>query len=509
MLAEDAYLFRHALLRDAAYQLQMPGERARLHLLVIEIVERLHGGRPGAMPALENADASDFVAHSIDSVASELAEHAALAADGDESSSAHALELQKLYTRRGAEYAARNEQSVEALRLWQSCASMHAGTAKGEALRRAAWAAQLAGKPQVAEPLLRDALALFQQGGARRLEGVVLGNLAKLFRETGRPAEAEQVLLVALAMPELSESREAGNVQFQLALTYEETGRVAPAEQLFRQVLEWARKRSDLRFEGMALGSLAGLCYETGRVDEAERLHADALSLFRQTGHRRSEGIELENLASLYQATGRSAQAQAAHELALKLACETGNRSAEGLAAGNHANLHMDAGRFDEAEQGYAKAQAIAIETGNTALAAHWLGNLAGLYDETGRHSLAEETYEQALAAHRRLRNRQMEGVVLGNFAVLHGKTGRHEHAEAMLAEAIAIHRETKNRRFEGVHECSWAKLLIAHDCERARVKWLLGAQILRELKDSGTLEIMARAMREACAKAGISPFDV
>ncbi len=26
--AETAYLFRHALLRDAAYQLQMPGDRA-------------------------------------------------------------------------------------------------------------------------------------------------------------------------------------------------------------------------------------------------------------------------------------------------------------------------------------------------------------------------------------------------------------------------------------------------------------------------------------------------
>lgn len=32
MHAELAYLFRHALLRDAAYQLQLPGDRARLAL---------------------------------------------------------------------------------------------------------------------------------------------------------------------------------------------------------------------------------------------------------------------------------------------------------------------------------------------------------------------------------------------------------------------------------------------------------------------------------------------
>ena len=29
--AEQIYFFRHALLRDAAYQLQLPGDRARLH----------------------------------------------------------------------------------------------------------------------------------------------------------------------------------------------------------------------------------------------------------------------------------------------------------------------------------------------------------------------------------------------------------------------------------------------------------------------------------------------
>lgn len=39
MDAEIAYVFRHALVREAAYELQPPGDRAVLHALVIEIVE--------------------------------------------------------------------------------------------------------------------------------------------------------------------------------------------------------------------------------------------------------------------------------------------------------------------------------------------------------------------------------------------------------------------------------------------------------------------------------------
>jgi len=37
--AEAAYLFRHALLRDAAYEMQLPADRARLHALAIDSIE--------------------------------------------------------------------------------------------------------------------------------------------------------------------------------------------------------------------------------------------------------------------------------------------------------------------------------------------------------------------------------------------------------------------------------------------------------------------------------------
>ena len=45
MIAEHAYLFRHALLRDAAYQLQLPGDRAKLHGMALGILEGLSDHR--------------------------------------------------------------------------------------------------------------------------------------------------------------------------------------------------------------------------------------------------------------------------------------------------------------------------------------------------------------------------------------------------------------------------------------------------------------------------------
>ena len=76
MNAESAYLFRHALLRDAAYQLQLPGDRALLHGLAFELIEALAGGRPPEPAPLDADEERPFAPHPTDAVAHELADHA-------------------------------------------------------------------------------------------------------------------------------------------------------------------------------------------------------------------------------------------------------------------------------------------------------------------------------------------------------------------------------------------------------------------------------------------------
>jgi hypothetical protein len=50
-----AYLFRRALLRDAAYALQMPSDSWRRHALALELIEKVSGGRPKTPPAAVRA----------------------------------------------------------------------------------------------------------------------------------------------------------------------------------------------------------------------------------------------------------------------------------------------------------------------------------------------------------------------------------------------------------------------------------------------------------------------
>jgi hypothetical protein len=81
MDAERAYLFRHALLRDAAYELHLPGNRSRLHEIAVEAIERLCGGgadtaSPVALAATGHEPVRATRPHATDPYASELSAHA-------------------------------------------------------------------------------------------------------------------------------------------------------------------------------------------------------------------------------------------------------------------------------------------------------------------------------------------------------------------------------------------------------------------------------------------------
>jgi hypothetical protein len=142
--------FRHAVLRDAAYQLQLPAGRAGLHALAFATLEGLCGGR--APEAGEDSlSGSRFRPHATDRFAFELSEHARRVVEAAESERARReLEPMRLartlYLGRAAEVAERSFRTDEAIRLWEAAAELFDGDARGRRLRRAAAVAVNAGR---------------------------------------------------------------------------------------------------------------------------------------------------------------------------------------------------------------------------------------------------------------------------------------------------------------------------------------------------------------------------
>ncbi|MEU6699000.1 AAA family ATPase [Pseudonocardia sp. NPDC046786] len=130
--AGDTYAFRHALLREAVHDDLLPGERARRHARLAELLaDRLD--EPGA--------------------AAELARHAVAAHDLPRALAASVLAAREAQRRHGpAEALLHTERALE---LWPAVPDpvQVAGVAESVLLRDAAWAAGAAGDPERATAL--------------------------------------------------------------------------------------------------------------------------------------------------------------------------------------------------------------------------------------------------------------------------------------------------------------------------------------------------------------------
>ncbi|MBE7493256.1 MAG: tetratricopeptide repeat protein [Planctomycetes bacterium] len=482
MHAETAYLFRHALLRDAAYEMQLPTDRARLHELAFFLIEQTFGGRAPEPPSLDAIDPPKLEPHPTDPVAAELAEHARLAlgvpATGQPPSRASRFRpevgvtpaLYQLYLRRAAETADRAFRVYAAIAAWQALADLLAENERAEALRRAGVIATDAGALQKAATLLNHAIETARQCHNKKTEGKSIGNLANVYSWSGRNKQAET---------------------------------------LYEQALGIARQIQSSALEGTLLGNLAIVFHESGRTDQAEHTLELALDIARKLGDRRAEGHHLGNLANIYRETGRTAQARCLYELALAIARELANRRSEGIALGGLAAVLQQTGETGQVTQTYGQALTIARAIGNRRLECQILANLAMMKGQAGQLEQAKSMHEQALSVACETEDVFAQAMILGNLAALYQQTGHLTAAASAFRQTLDIARQTGNQYSEGVLLCDYALCLLALDQRHdARETWHKGAAILRALDGSDALAHKSVAMCKACAKAGVPPFD-
>ena len=258
--------------------------------------------------------------------------------------------------------------------------------------------------------------------GARRLEGVVLSSLGKLYLEQGRSDEARRCLESALAI-------------------FEQTGHRLG--------------------QGSVLHRLGNLHDMQGRSEQSRACHESALRIYEAIGNRPGTGHVLASLAILNRHQGRMDDATAHYQSALAIAREVGDRRAEGIVLGNLANVFMDQGLVEQAQSHLEAALAIHREVGSRVVEAFALANLAGAHEYHGRIDEACRHYDQALAISREVGNRMHEGVVLGRLGVLEAKQGRTPQARAYLEQSLAIARAVGDRLSEATELGTLGDLLI------------------------------------------------
>lgn len=441
MHAESAYLFRHALLRDAAYELQMPADRSRLHEYAMDILQAGHD-----VPSAESA-----AAHPLDAACAELARHARAARLSPGGNTAVLIGREALFLRRAAAHAERQYQRADEVKAWLALAEIEHGAARAIALCSAALVLlELPGGVERVADMAKQALEL--AGGSQSARGKALRVLGECANRSGEIAEAE--LLYAQAIEALAAdglARDAAVLANDVGTLLMNTGRNAEAESRFQQVLQASMKLGDLALAGVVQGNLASLYEQTGRREQALKAAQEAIDNFRACGMRSHEGIMLSNMAA-----GMDAEAERAKQMQL-----------------------------------FEQAMHIHRETGNLRSQAITLLNMGARLHDHGENERAAQLLREALSLARNLGDRRREAAVLRALALIEAESGRHQQAQVMAARAIDIYQRHNDPRGEAIARCHFGLVLhlAGGDPDKADKQWQQGISALHKLEDAAEIE--------------------
>lgn len=394
--AEDLYVFRHRVLREAAYQLLLPSQRADLHLGALRHLEQFAGAQVSV------------------AIARELAEHATAAlAGGTDLGQAHVAEVraaQIRLLRQWGELASNDWQNEEAALAWAALAQVPgvAEPERADAFLRAHVALTQIGRHTESIPPLESCRALLgcldDSADSMRLrcrERLAQSSLHWLKAETQPSyAAAARALELAHAAGDLALEAEA---ETSLATVARHWGRLQESIERETRALELARKSDGPRGLSYIMTRLGMALREAGRHDDGARLVGQAIVLARQDANPRQLLSTLITGATVARATDQVDQAESLLREAMAVAQRIGSRVAYATILGNYANL-LFAARNDlaGAETYYLRAVALQRELGTPSGEAVSINNLAFTWFSIGLFRAALRAWAAAAASARK-----------------------------------------------------------------------------------------------------------
>jgi predicted ATPase/class 3 adenylate cyclase len=463
-LNDTSYLFRHAMLRDAAYSMQLAVRQRELHALAMVKMEKLY--------------AEDLNAHY-----SELAYHAE---HGNLSEKAH------FYLRKAAKASADAYQNAQALDYYDRVLAltppddlelqfdllMEQTTVLSRMGDRSAQAHNLNLLEDLANQL-HDHRHIAQSLMMHMDYAFTIGNYPDTI------AYAERVVSLAQEIQETAILLEAYRL-WPLALMHQ--GKLDEAIRQAQVGLELARRAERRLEEGNLLNTMGLIALEQQNPAEAYSYFEKSLSIARETQNRAAELNSLNNMGNAAGfVQGNYLAARNYYEQVYTLARERGDRYREGIALGNLGWAAGMQGDFASARNYLGQALIIARQVGNQYQETYMLINLSNVAGIQGDALAALQFAEQAVELARKTGERSGEAwglLYLGHAFTL---CRQYERARQAFETSLLIRRELNQPSLALEPMAGLVQLALEVDDAEFALKWT--EEVLEYLSNGGTLE--------------------
>lgn len=379
-LSELQYIFRHALIRDSVYEMQLESQLSRLHLLAGEIIEDIYPG--------DERMFSDLSYHfERCGQLRRMLKYTLLAADYayDNYRNREAIEMYRKYidaqtdVTRSRDALLRLGEVYELLGEWDTALSVfrrvmeYAGEAERTdmyvyALNRTGFIHHRMGDNEEAMDCFRRAEGYYEERGDRLSLAKVYNNIGTVHIDRNRAEEAKEYFSRALSTLEpLPEDKDLLEVTMftynNLGLIHQKLGDLESAAGCYEKSMKTAERTSSRR--NLAALNFGNIMYLQGKVDEAEKFYRKAIGDAEKVGNRHVVRVLLNNLAAISTARGDYSGAQDLFQEALILARSMNDRKGIRLLNQNIGEIKFYLGDYESSMSFLRSAVLTAEELGD------------------------------------------------------------------------------------------------------------------------------------------------
>ncbi|NJK83317.1 MAG: tetratricopeptide repeat protein [Saprospiraceae bacterium] len=333
------YAFKHSLLREAAYGMQLKTQLKQLHKLVAEAIEKVY-------------------ANKIQYYYFDLAFHyekAEIAIHADH------------YLKKAADYARRNFQNKLALKYYNKLLHrIEKSTERVQVLQMRGQILERLGYWELAKEAYAEALALARQLSDKYLLGHTNTSYGTLLLLQGNYDDARMHLEVGAAFFEFIEDEEGlSKVYGSLGNIYFRQGHYEEARNYFIKSIELARHSVSIMPDPQIIAHLGLTCMNQGNYEEGIYWHQQGVEIAEKTNDQLGMANLQTSLGILYFEKGDYDAALLCYEKGLKLSKELGDKHLTAITIGNIGRVYERRGNYAKAMESYVKDLDICEELGD------------------------------------------------------------------------------------------------------------------------------------------------
>ncbi len=371
---ELRYIFKHSLLREAAYSMQLRNRLQQLHKLIGEAIEKIYKDQ-------------------IEEKYMDLAFHFEQAAVFDKTCE---------YLRKAADYARSNYQVQQALEFYEKLLLM-LGQQKDEITHiqtniKKGKVLEIIGQWKEAKKAYDNALRLAKKSRDIVMIGRANNSLGHLLMLRGSYVEAKNYLNTAVGLFE-SVDEKAGIIEVygDLGNLYFRLGQYEEAKSYFQRSMDISKSMEKIKIDAQIVANLALTHMNQGNYENGIETILSQLLLYEEVSDKQGLATLYTNLGIVYFEKGDYNSALEVYQKGLHLSEELGNKLLTSIAIGSIGSVYERKGDYEKAMENFVEDLRISEELGDKQGIAIALGLIGELLSYEGKFYKAIEHLQKNL----------------------------------------------------------------------------------------------------------------